>query len=42
MKKALENIFLTLAAVFTIIYFVFCFQVWASGYDSLYQYFNMM
>jgi hypothetical protein len=42
MKKALENIFWTLAAVTMILFVTFCYLVWLAGYDSLFQYFNMM
>lgn len=42
MRKAPENIFFTVAAAATLVYFVFCFQIWLAGYDSIFQYFNMM
>ena len=42
MKKALENIFWTLAAITMTLFVSFCFLVWAAGYDSLFQYFNMI
>ena len=42
MKKALENIVLTVITVTMILFVTFCFFVWAAGYDSLFQYFNMM
>ena len=42
MRKEIENIFLTVITVTMILFVTFCFQVWVAGYDSLFQYFNMM
>lgn len=41
-KERIENILLVVGMVAAAAYFTFCFYVWNMGYDSLYQYFNMI
>lgn len=38
-KKTLENIFSITLFILMILFFVFCFYIWAAGYDGIYQYF---
>ena len=41
-KERIENILLAAGTIVAVFYFTFCFYVWNMGYDSLYQYFNMI